>query len=108
MNIPILVLLPGMNGTADLFTKFLSNFDGDYIVISLPDFGAQDHASLAKVIYEQLPKQEFVLLAESFSGGIVPELLQLKPTHLSGVIFVASFLSCPNKYLLGVAKLLPI
>lgn len=108
MIISTLVLLPGMNGTADLFSEFLSIFDGDYKVISLPDCGSQDHASLAKVIYQQLPNQEFILLAESFSGGIVPELLQLKPTHISGVIFVASFLSSPNKNLLQIAKLLPI
>jgi alpha-beta hydrolase superfamily lysophospholipase len=103
-----LVLLPGMDGTGELFEGFLLNFDGDYIVISLPQFGHQDYASLANIIKEQLPTEDYVLLAESFSGGIVPELLKLNPTHLKGVIFVASFLSSPNKYLLLIAKLLPI
>ena len=45
-----LVLLPGMDGTGELFEGFLSNFDGDYIVISLPQSGSQDHASLANII----------------------------------------------------------
>jgi pimeloyl-ACP methyl ester carboxylesterase len=103
-----LVLLPGMDGTGELFEGFLSNFDGDYLVVPLPQSGLQDHAFLAKVIKEQLPPEDFILLAESFSGGIVSELLKLNTTHMKGVIFVASFLSSPNKYLLPIAKLLPI
>ena len=59
----------------------------------MPKLGPQDHASLAKFIKEQLPAEDYVLLAESFAGGIGPELVKLKPKHLKGVIFVASFLS---------------
>ena len=97
-----------MDGTGELFEGFLSNFDGDYIVISLPQSGSQDHASLANIIKEQLPTEDYILLAESFAGGIVPELLKLKPPNMKGVIFVASFLTSPNKHLLPIAKLLPI
>jgi len=97
-----------MDGTGVLFTEFLSHFDGDYLVIPLPSHGPQDHASLAQVIQKQLPQQDYILLAESFSGGIVPELLKLELTHIKGVVFVASFLSSPNKYLLPIAKRLPI
>jgi len=104
----MLVLLPGMNGTGELFAEFLSYYDGDHLVISLPESGPQDHATLANVINQQLPNESYILLAESFSGGIVPELLKLNPTHIKGVIFVASFLSSPRSYLIGVAKLIPI
>ena len=38
----------------------------------------------------------------------VPELLKQDITNMKGVIFVASFLSCPNRYLLPIAKILPI
>ena len=104
----MLVLLPGMNGTGELFTEFLSYYDGDHLVISLPESGPQDHTTLANIINQQLPNESYILLAESFSGGIVPELLKLNPTHIKGVIFVASFLSSPRSYLIGLAKLLPI
>lgn len=97
-----------MDGTGDLFTEFLSYYDGDYLVIPLPESGPQEHATLASVINKQLPTEDYVLLAESFAGGIVPELLKLNPSHMKGVIFVASFLSSPNKYLLQIAKRLPI
>ena len=103
-----LVLLPGMDGTGELFEEFLSYYDCEHLVISLPENGPQDHLSLAKSLEKQLPKEDYILLAESFSGGIVPELLKQDFTHLKGVIFVASFLSCPNKYLLPIAKVLPI
>jgi alpha-beta hydrolase superfamily lysophospholipase len=103
-----LVLLPGMDGTGELFEEFLSNFDGDYIVIPLPQSGSQDHVFLANIIKEQLPTEDFVLLAESFAGGIIPELLRQNNPHLKGVIFIASFLSSPNQLLLSIAKFLPI
>ncbi len=104
----MLVLLPGLNGTGELFAEFLSYYDGDNLVISLPESGPQDHATLANIINQQLPNESYILLAESFSGGIVPELLKLNPTHIKGVIFVASFLSSPRNHLIGLAKLLPI
>ena len=108
MVITKLVFLPGMDGTGELFEAFLSNFDEDYIVIPLPQSGSQDHASLAKVIKEQLPKQDYILLAESFAGGIIAELLKQNNPYLKGVIFIASFLSSPNQFLLSIAKRLPI
>jgi len=103
-----LVLLPGMDGTGELFEEFLSYHDGEHLVISLPQKGPQDYSSLAQSLENQLPKEDYILLAESFSGGIVPELLKQDLTNMKGVIFVASFLSCPNKYLLRIAKVLPI
>jgi len=103
-----LVLLPGMDGTGELFEEFLSYHDDEYLVISLPQKGPQDYSSLAQSLENQLPKEDYILLAESFSGGIVPELLKQDLTNMKGVIFVASFLSCPNRYLLPIAKVLPI
>jgi alpha-beta hydrolase superfamily lysophospholipase len=97
-----------MDGTGELFEAFLSNFDRDYVVIPLPQSGSQDYAFLANLIKDKLPTEDYILLAESFSGGIVPELLKQNNRHMKGIIFVASFLSSPNKYLLPIAKLLPI
>lgn len=97
-----------MDGTGDLFEEFLSYYDGENLVISLPQDGPQDHLSLARAIEMQLPNEDFILLAESFSGGIVPELLKRSLANIKGVIFVASFLSCPNRYLLPIVKVLPL
>ncbi len=102
------VLLPGMDGTGELFEEFLSYYDDEHLVISLPQKGPQDHSSLAKSLEKQLPKEDYILLAESFSGGIVPELLKQSSINIKGVIFVASFLSCPKKHLLPIVKFLPL
>ena len=97
-----------MDGTGDLFDEFLAQYSSKHLVIQLPQDGPQDHASISKTIEKQLPSEDFVLLAESFSGGIVPELLELDNHHIKGVILVASFLNCPNRFLLPIARLLPI
>lgn len=97
-----------MDGTGDLFSDFLAQYDSEHLVIQLPHDGPQDHASISKTIEKQLPSEDFVLLAESFSGGIVPELLKLDIRQIKGVILVASFLNCPNKLLLPIARFIPI
>ena len=104
-----IVLLPGMDGTGELFAPLLKYFQGYTCqVIALPQSGPQDYSSLTKYVKKQLPKQEFVLIAESFSGPIAAKLAQQKIGNLKGVVFVATFLSSPNKALLSLAKQLPI
>jgi hypothetical protein len=44
-----------MDGTGELFSDFLSNFDGETAVISLPQSGPQKHEFLAKAIESKLP-----------------------------------------------------
>ena len=92
-----------MDGTGDLFEDFLTHYRSEHLVIRLPQNGPQDHASISKVIETQLPGEDFV-----FSGGIVPELLELNSHHIKGIIFAASFLSSPNRLLLPIARLMPI
>ena len=101
-------MLPGLDGTGLLFERFIKVYQGDTEVISLPESGAQDHESLAKAILERLPEEDFVLLAESFSGGVAACLLRMGPVSLRGVIFVASFLTPPNRAMLFLAETLPL
>ncbi|MCU7920646.1 MAG: lysophospholipase [Candidatus Thiodiazotropha sp. (ex Epidulcina cf. delphinae)] len=103
-----LVLLPGMDGTGELFKGFLEYYEGDAKVIPLPMAGRQEYAALAGSLIKDLPNEEFILLAESFSGGIVQYLLKHASDRIKGVIFVASFLSPPNRLLLQMARRLPL
>lgn len=104
-----LVLLPGMDGTGALFDDFLSACgDIEHLIIPLPQSGPQDYFSLAAQIKEKLPNQDFLLLAESFSGPIAAQLAFDAIPHLKGVVFVGSFLSAPNKLMLLFARLLPV
>jgi hypothetical protein len=45
-----------MDGTRELFEEFLSFYDGEHLVISLPQNCPQDHDSLARTLEKQLPK----------------------------------------------------
>lgn len=104
-----LVLLPGMDGTGKLFDGLIAELpERDILSISLPQQGPQDYESLCQQLTPLLPKEPFVLLAESFSGGIAALLTQAEIPQLAGVIFVASFLSSPRPWLARLATQLPI
>lgn len=104
-----LILLPGMDGTGELFEDFLSDLGKiEHLIISLPPSGNQDYDSLLAHVKTRLPNQDFLLLAESFSGPIAAKLAFETIDNLKGVIFVGSFLSAPNKFVLSLASFLPI
>lgn len=104
-----LVLLPGMDGTGDLFSPLLKALPELHCdVISLPIAGNQSYPALTKVIRDQLPTDDFVLLAESFSGPIAAALAKENIANLKGIIFVATFLSAPKPILIKISQYLPI
>jgi len=104
-----LVFLPGMDGTGKLFSSFLPFLDGfECTVLPLPQTGKQDYETLAKHIKKELPNEDFILIAESFSGPIAVLLSQESLNNLRGVIFVATFLSQPKIALLHISKTVPI
>ena len=104
-----LVLLPGLDGTGDLFAALLIELsEFECWVITLPATGAQDYPSIVEQVKEKLPKDDFVLVAESFSGPIGAVLASEGLPQMKGVIFVASFLSPPKKLLVGFARYLPL
>jgi pimeloyl-ACP methyl ester carboxylesterase len=104
-----LVLLPGMDGTGKLFDPLLKHLHGFNLqVVNLPQSGEQDYLSLTDYVKNQLPNNDFILIAESFSGPIAAQLAQLNIEKLKGIVFVATFLSSPNPMLLKLARRLPI
>ncbi|MBU6954051.1 lysophospholipase [Hahella sp. HN01] len=106
---PKLVMLPGMDGTGDLFAPFLECIPQiETQIIPLPQTGAQDYDSLAAYVREQLPDGDFYLLAESFSGPIGALLAADGVPGLQGVIFVATFLSIPSPWAVCVGRRLPL
>ncbi|WP_413229042.1 alpha/beta fold hydrolase [Arsukibacterium sp.] len=115
------MLLPGMDGTGLLFEPLVKYFQNGTVqehagqdhslaiqVMPLPTDGAQDYRTLAANVLAQLPTEDFVLIAESFSGGIAACLSQQPVPHLKGIIFVASFLSGPKKLIAWLASFLPL
>ena len=104
-----LILLPGMDGTGMLFDALLPELsDYECEVCPLPDVGDQSYQVLAEYVTGKLPEGEFILIAESFSGGIAAVLSEHPPVGLKGIIFVASFLSSPQKVAAFIASCLPL
>jgi pimeloyl-[acyl-carrier protein] methyl ester esterase len=103
-----LILLPGMNGTAQLFQDVLEELeDIDTRVIALPQQGPQDYESLSRYVSGLLPDEDYIILAESYSGGIAARLSQQSNAHLRGIIFVAAFISSPAPVLALLARFIP-
>jgi len=102
-----LVLLPGLHGTGELFQPLLPYLDIPLQIIELPEMDADNAEIIACHISTQLPEEPVVILAESFSGSLVPGILNSCQNRIVGVIFVASFISCPNKFYVQCCRLLP-
>ena len=95
-----LVLLPGMEGTGNLFGPLLKVLPGDIKtqIISYPITGiGESYTAYIDYVSSHLPDDEdFVILGESFSGPIAYEIAARKPPHLKGIIFVVTFLESPS------------
>jgi pimeloyl-ACP methyl ester carboxylesterase len=91
-----LVLLPGLDGTGDLFAPFVAALPGvEAHVVRYPD-RVMDYAAHEEVARHALPRdRNYVLLAESFSGPIGISITASRPAHLRGLVLCASFASNP-------------
>jgi surfactin synthase thioesterase subunit len=97
-----LVLLPGLDGTGKLFTPLIEVLPSsiDTQVITYPLNKKQSYHELIEYVKQHLPKEDFVLLAESFSGPIAYQVALSKPNQLKSLILVATFLENPRPFLL--------
>lgn len=105
-----LILLPGLDGTGLLFSPLLKHLPKDLKTrpVSYP-LSSLTYLQLTEYVKEQLPKDEdFVIIAESFSGPIACLLAQNPPPNFKKVIFVATFLRPPHLLLMKTINYLPI
>lgn len=110
MRTPVLVLLPGLDGTGLLFKPLLDLMsDISALVVRYPKDEVLSKDQLVDVIQSQLPRNRvLILLAESFSGPLVLSLLRRNLPEVKGVIFCATFARSPHKTLLEVLNYLPL
>lgn len=106
-----LVLLPGMDGTGDLFAAFASAFDGELQVVRYPTDRPLGYADLENLVISELPSDcPYVLLGESFAGPLALSIASAKPALLRGVVLSCSFAKNPRPGLgplRGVVNWLP-
>jgi pimeloyl-ACP methyl ester carboxylesterase len=92
-----LILLPGLDGTGELFSPFLELLRGfPTQVIAYPRDRAMNYAEHEAFARGKLPANEdYVLLAESFSGPVGIAIAADAPPQLKGLILCGTFASNP-------------
>ncbi len=107
-----LVLLPGMDGTGNLFANFVQAMQGRGVssltVVSFPTDSSADYAELRDIARRQiLVDGPIVLLGESFSGPIAIELANQMADRVLALILCVTFVKNPQPIFAGMGKLLP-
>ncbi|QUS55523.1 alpha/beta fold hydrolase [Pseudovibrio brasiliensis] len=92
-----IVILPGLDGTGVLSCKIRESLSTNYKVetISYPP-NLSHYNELLDWLYALLPSEDFIIVAESFSGPLAAMIAAKHPKFLKGVVFVATFAQRPR------------
>jgi pimeloyl-ACP methyl ester carboxylesterase len=93
---PVSILLPGMDGTGELYGRFNAALSSEWPVhvLPLPGDSPRGYADLADSMLPQLPSEPFAIVAESFSGPLAI-LLANRCRYVHAVVLCASFVQAP-------------
>lgn len=103
---PKLVLLPGLDGTGDLFRDFVRALPSevDVLTVRYPNDRCLPYAELIETVRATCPlSAPIVLLAESFSTPLAIQYAATNPANLKGLVLCAGFVTSP---VLGLRRLL--
>jgi pimeloyl-[acyl-carrier protein] methyl ester esterase len=95
---PKLILLPGMDGTGELFAEFIRALpvESEAEVLRYPADRFLSYEQLMPLTQTGLPASEpFVLVAESFSTPLAVQLAATNPPNLKGIVLCAGFITSP-------------
>lgn len=105
-----LVLLPGMDGTGDLFAPLVNALPSTVktVVVRYPTEEIMSYGELTTYALAYIPKDSpYILLGESFSGPIVISLAAQADYQLKGLILACTFASNPRPLLSKLSFLVP-
>jgi len=99
------LLLPGLDGTGELFTSFARLLAPGLSprIVDYPLYRALGYADLERGI--GLPNGPFAIVAESFSGPIAVRLAARHPGRVRAIVLVASFVRSPAPILARLGAL---
>jgi pimeloyl-[acyl-carrier protein] methyl ester esterase len=107
LRIRRIVLLPGMDGTGELFTEFTTLLP-EWLAsrtVSYPPKVFLPYRQLQLLLQDVIPTDEpFVLLAESFSTPLAVTFAAGNPPNLAALVVCAGFVSSPVRKLTGLLK----
>src|SRR6476659_7993753 len=93
-----IVLMPGLDGTGDLFRPLLGVIPPRYAtrVVTYPVDRFIPYADLLGVVEQQIGDEvDVVLVAESFSGPLAVRYAAARPERVAAVVLCASFVRPP-------------
>ena len=106
-----LVLLPGLDGTGELFSPFIEQFPAEQRILKItyPTDYFIPLEALQHYIISKLPEdQPLVLLGESYSGPVAAMIASSHKVDIRGVIFVATFVRFPQSILKILSQRVPL
>ena len=95
-----LVLLPGLDGTGELFSEFVAALAGEFETeaVRYPTEQCLSYAELEDFVQAACPiSGPFVLLAESFSTPLAIKYAASNPENLAGLVLCAGFATSPMR-----------
>jgi pimeloyl-[acyl-carrier protein] methyl ester esterase len=104
-----LVLLPGLDGTGELFVDFIAALPESWstTTVAYPTDRFLPYADLHSFVASAVPQSEpFVLVAESFSAPLAVWYAATNPRNLAAVVVCAGFVSNPVLGWSGTVKAL--
>ena len=104
-----LVLLPGLDGTGDLFEPLIAALDPalEPVVVRYPHDDALGYAQLVALAQTCLPENDaFAILGESFSGPVAISLAASRPHGLRCLILCCTFARNPHPTMWALKSLL--
>ena len=106
-----IVVLPGLDGMAALRSEFCAQLSPEFDACAI-EYPADlvRYDDLFNWIKANLPGQDYIIVAESFSGPLAIQIAAERPSQLKGLVFVASFAKAPRKLpaaVLGLLRLVP-
>ena len=90
------VLLPGLDGTGDLFERFLAAAPANCspVCLALPNDRSRSYRELAAWVAQRLPAGPLALIAESFSGPLAVLIAAGNP-QVRALVLCATFVEPP-------------
>ena len=93
-----LVLLPGFDGSGDLFSPLLNNLSTDIkpLVLSYPNDKLMTYEEIFNYLAPKFPQEPCCILGESFGGPLSILFAQRKKEYVKGIILCVTFASNPR------------
>lgn len=92
-----IMLLPGLDGTGDLFDRLTPHLANDFFVrvVRYPNDPTLGYAGYVELVRKAIGQREMVLLGESFSGPVAIRIASVLGTQIRGLVLAATFIKPP-------------